>query len=834
MSDDDAADGISQQGEPNATPVVTNEDDVSTESDLIGDQIPENVTTRRSSGMAGLTLDSSRSALSSLQSARGPAEESDQHESECHKIRLEIDTFYGPHPLGEGYTDEFARMCDEPIPRAPHCDKLITFMRLEISEISDNDLRLVKLVLKHRKRDYEEICSTHMAAAEKVKIKSRRSSVGAIDKPIQMDFKEQKDRPLTEQENKTINEMTSSTELSPSQFRAVIDCLKSPSHSTFNSIFETFTSKHGAVDIKHICGHLDCMYVGTDSPNMGDEIDSEDFSNEQPSKYISMSTRSTVNTKTTTSMPQGQRWSHVACDPDALTQELKTVQHFIRMHQLNGRSIDDDGFTVMKPPESKKFLFALVARAKLNWWLAKHLLQRFSDLIGAMGASELEETQCNNLKLHYDTYFRSDAVEYNDLPHHENVTVKSLIANALLSNLSIGVNLIIDLANIFNQADIRENVSRFGLYMSNLVLKQSDIIQQHFIKSEKERQELRELPWQVMSSTTAEALGIPINPDTGVPKLLESSNSAMYFILLQAYNYRGPHNGIGGIATARKAIELSIEKFCGPIRNPRDPLEDVPMDKIKSVFEEFIQAPSAHGLGIDPSSAAADRPNFSGSRSKNVTGFVGMAQYDTAVGFVGSAPSNHRSRRSPGDGGGGNSRSSDRGRSAAKSSAEPSMREKSITRKLQPKNEKFMKIYDVTRKALGKNLENVESEAQRLHHDCTDLDKSFQEKFDAGCFKLNGKKVGLPLRPSFPDFWSWDRAPIDVKPPPNLYVRYCVLADVFRLFKDNQLSPYGEAYQRSVDPSWEATTQNYASKYPVYNFDGTSKKNAGGRKSTKN
>lgn len=227
MSDDDADDGISQQGEPNATPVVTNEEDVSSGADSIGDQIPENVTTRRSSGMARPTLDSSRSALSSLHSARGPAEESDQHESECLKIRLEIDTFYGPHPLGEGYTDEFARMCDEPIPRAPHCEKLITFMRREISEITDNDLRLVKLALKHRKRDYEEICSALMTTAEKVKIKSRRSSVGAIDKPIQMDFKEQKDRPLTEQENKTINETSSSAKLSPSQFRAIIDCLKS-------------------------------------------------------------------------------------------------------------------------------------------------------------------------------------------------------------------------------------------------------------------------------------------------------------------------------------------------------------------------------------------------------------------------------------------------------------------------------------------------------------------------------------------------------------------------------------------------------------------------------
>ena len=44
MSDDDADnDGISQQGEPYATPVVTNEEDVSSGADSIGDQIPENV-----------------------------------------------------------------------------------------------------------------------------------------------------------------------------------------------------------------------------------------------------------------------------------------------------------------------------------------------------------------------------------------------------------------------------------------------------------------------------------------------------------------------------------------------------------------------------------------------------------------------------------------------------------------------------------------------------------------------------------------------------------------------------------------------------------------------
>ena len=54
MSDDGADnDGIPQPGEFDATPVVTNEDDVSTESDLVGDQVPENVTT---TGPTSITL----------------------------------------------------------------------------------------------------------------------------------------------------------------------------------------------------------------------------------------------------------------------------------------------------------------------------------------------------------------------------------------------------------------------------------------------------------------------------------------------------------------------------------------------------------------------------------------------------------------------------------------------------------------------------------------------------------------------------------------------------------------------------------------------------------
>jgi len=54
--------------------------------------------------------------------------------------------------------------------------------------------------------------------------------------------------------------------------------MRSPSQSKFNAIFETLTSKHGTVDVKQICGHLNCLYSGTDAPDMGAEPNSEDLS----------------------------------------------------------------------------------------------------------------------------------------------------------------------------------------------------------------------------------------------------------------------------------------------------------------------------------------------------------------------------------------------------------------------------------------------------------------------------------------------------------------------------------------------------------------------------
>ena len=614
----------SQPGDLYATPVGTNEDDVATEADAVSTQISENITVRRSSGVAGPTVDSSRpSAISSLMATRGPAEEMDEHEKVCHDYKVKIDSFFGAHPLGKDYSRVFNRTCNKPMPPVPQDDVLLRFLALQSSEIDENDIRTVRAVLKSCMNEYDDLCAAMMDSVKHEKIKSRRSSVGEASKILQLDFN--RDRQLQEQQNKTLNDMTSGNELIEGQFGAIVEFLKYTGRSNWYAIFEFFKSKFGVVDAKVIGGHLDYLFSVAGGANFGTELNSEDLSADQPSKYIPMSTKSNVNTKTTTSMPQGQRWSHLASDEASFVSETKAIETFIRLHELHGRYIDDDGFTVMKPPESLDFFYSVVARYRLNLWLAKHLLNRFPDLMTAMGASELEETQCKNLRLRYDAYFSGDTVAYDALPLQDKVTVMSFVANKLAPNMNIGVNLIISLANIFNPADIRENVSRLGVYLGSLSLKQSDNLQQRFIDTETERRKLAELAWPTAWNSLASIFGLSINPDTGVPKMLESSTPAMYTFLIQAYDYRGPNNGIGGISTARKALEQSIVKFCGQIHNFRQPMEDVPIDKIKSVYEDFIQAPSAHGLPIDPPNTV-DRSSFTRNGSRNGSGFVGTAQ----------------------------------------------------------------------------------------------------------------------------------------------------------------------------------------------------------------
>ena len=171
----------SQPGEIDATPVGTNEDDVATGADAVGIQIPENVTVRRSSGAAGPTVDSSRSAISSLMPTRGPAEEINEHEKACQNLKVAIDSFYSAHPLSENYSMVFARSCDKPMPPVPPDDELLQFLALDSSEISELDIHTVRLVLRSRMDEYEDMCTAVLDSVKYEKIKSRRSSVGEVN-----------------------------------------------------------------------------------------------------------------------------------------------------------------------------------------------------------------------------------------------------------------------------------------------------------------------------------------------------------------------------------------------------------------------------------------------------------------------------------------------------------------------------------------------------------------------------------------------------------------------------------------------------------------------------
>ena len=191
----------SQPGELYATPVGTNEDDAATEADAVSTQISENVTVRRSSGVAGPTVDSSRSsAISSLMPTRGLAEEMDEHEKVCHVYKVKIDSFFGAHPLGKDYSRVFDRTCDKPMPPVPRDDVLLRFLALQSSEIDENDIRTVRAVLKSYMDDYDNLCTAAMDSVKYEKIKSRRLSVGEASKILQSDFN--RDRQLQEQQNR--------------------------------------------------------------------------------------------------------------------------------------------------------------------------------------------------------------------------------------------------------------------------------------------------------------------------------------------------------------------------------------------------------------------------------------------------------------------------------------------------------------------------------------------------------------------------------------------------------------------------------------------------------
>jgi len=163
------------------------------------------------------------------------------------------------------------------------------------SEIEENDIRTVRAALKSCMNEYDDLCTAVMDSVKYEKSMSRRSSVGEASKILQSGFN--RDRQLQEQQNKTLNDMTSGNELIEGRFGAIVEFLKYTGRSNWNAIFEFFKSKFGVVDEKVIGGHLDYLFSVAGGANFGTELNGENLSVDQPSsKYIPYIPMSDENT----------------------------------------------------------------------------------------------------------------------------------------------------------------------------------------------------------------------------------------------------------------------------------------------------------------------------------------------------------------------------------------------------------------------------------------------------------------------------------------------------------------------------------------------------------
>lgn len=826
----------SQPGELDAAPVVTT-DDVATEADVIGFQRSENVTTRRSSGFANPPADNSRPSFSPLQSARGPADEESQHEYQCNYWKNKIVSFFSEHPLGEMHAKSFMEHCQEPLPDVPPCEELSAFVEKPAKEISDDDIYGVQEILQNCKEVYAGICralkneAKEASDAKTRKEESRRSSIGSLDKQPLAFFKP---KVLNHNVEKIIHDVTHKEDLSEAQFWSTVKFFKNPGSSNWGGIFELFTSSSGTIDPKWLGGHLDCLYEFPGANSFGDEISDEDETADVTSNYISISSKPIFNAKTSTSMPTGQRWSYLKRDLETRLLELDEIENKIKRQNLKNRVINEHGYTVMHPP--LEIFFALKARGDIGYWFARRFLNRFENFKDALNVSDWATRKLDSLKLDYEKLFHAEALQRlgrpEDFPHHEKPTVKSMVANMLYPNLNIGVNLLIDVANIVNQVDMRENMSNLGQFVSSLSLKESDSIAQLANLAEVERKRLAEHSWHVVPQKLAELSGISFSSETGVPKMLENSDFIHAYLLYQAYNYRGPDNGHGGLHTAKKALIGSIQSVCGiKIVNDEDPIDEIPTGSLKDVFEKFTQAPSKFGLVIDPK-IPVERITFHDSGRQISAGFAGIEHPETDLGLVGVTPQRQPFTGGGGNraktftGAGGNSSPQQRGRSTNKSNdAGEANRTKSVANKM--KNPSYSTAFGKEVAAAGNNFVNAEARIQLLVDHFKQLrtsDDNFQNKFSFSPFKeLRNGKIQFPPLPCFEGkhplhFFSFNRDPENVRPPLQLYIRYCVYADMFRLTQDGQLTTFGEAYMKTTDPTWGQVTQQFANEHSTYKY----------------
>lgn len=803
----------------------------------------DNVNVKRRS----VNFNQTPSSLSASQTIGGPADADAMHAKLCDDQKKKIESFYGLHPLGIGYSELFNEICKTPMPTVPEDERLISFLQRPPDGISEDDLFEASARLKFMKSNYAEICSIleNDAREAEMQAKNRRASLEMNTRCDDFNFS-YTPTPLTSHQEKIIDTATSETKLNDEQKQTIVHFIKNPGEITFQKAFETsIKSPHANIDPKIVCGHLDNLFSDPSAIQFGKHSKAVEKPVLSPGFFYADDMHDASYEENST---DSEQWSYSPLRGDYQEEATAECKWKILNTSFHGKSVVGKIATMNLPPALN---FHIQLRRRGNKWLAVRILEVLQEIVWLAGANHLQETKCISLGIRYNEYFEeAKKKRYRKYPQNEKVALKGFLINCFVDDLSVGVNLLLDLANIFNQVDSRSNLSSLGIFIDCSAMEDDDMIEVRLNAAEQARKQMLNRPWRNFPSFLAKAAGIVCDRENGIPKMLVNSDFNYAYILWQAYNCRGPNDGNGGLASTRKAIMDAANSVLGTVKNVENPFDEASPVQMKQIYQKLIMMPDKTGDKIDPDNAV-ERPDFYSKNSKYGSGFASMSSvqprrapygkgegggsrfaHDAAEGgghlklrITGGKGENGGKSSSGGKGGSGG-KGQDRGRSASKGanfsarrSKTPEMRAGSLV----STKPEMVNHYKTELQSLGSNLANIVPKINALACEMDDLSTSspkFQKKFEGGAFKhkiVNSKiVVDFPPLPVFDDpyeFFNFKRKPVGVCCPESLYVRYCVYADIFRFLKTGTLTVYGHAYRLKFDKDWEQKSKQLGIKF---------------------
>lgn len=757
--------------------------------------------------------------------------EDNEHVSDFTQLKNSVESFYGPNPLGAGTAAQFSKR-GIPMPVVPTDEQLIRFRKMSApSEISPDELNAVKYALKFAKFEYDSACTTALEAAmEALNIKKaaqekeqRRKSLVA---PTKLATRVGK-HTFSSQEWKTISSVTKSREMDAKLLSAIVKWLNRPGHANLMAIFEEYTagSANYPIDPKIVAGSLRRILDGTTASNYAHEGNAHDL----PEDATGYSIVGEGEASRKTNGMERFLFNHAAQDAQTLFTEGEKVKNRAIQEPFVGKSVEGNVARTEIPAAA---VFNATIRQIVNEASCETITDNMVQIARATGANASQLTKCETLRIAYVDANKKGTKSYFQFPLHEELTLLSYLLTISFERLNICVNLLIELANIFNPADIRSLITDLGLFFAGLAINNTEKLESLVNSAEEERKRMMEMAWKKLPPWLAKSAGIVIDEETNIPLILLNSDFIYAYTLYQAYNCRGPNDGIGGIGTTRTAAIESIKTVCKIDPDLIDPLKDVRPEQMKPVFEKLLEAPSS-GTIIDPE-GAIDRVEFhDGIRDSSA---LGLASYSgPSAGYGHGEGGGARAERGRSTGAAPRTASkgvkfgsnSDGNRSSRQYASSPatSHRAQAIGNATSlERNDDLREAYRKEATQVFKDIKQLHKTAAKLHTEFKNLskfnEKQYGRKFDRGCFKEKGNgNISMPLRPVFDgNYYELFRKDRDTfgQCPSTLWARYCVYADLFNLTNNGKLTAYGVAYSNLHDENWEKKVREFASKHQKY------------------